>query len=511
MASQATQTTESGVSSPKNQGLFPFTVKQICELCIAYVNAKLVGLFRKALLWLLSYWRMKLIELSARVHLDDLMEHSKVAFQDIIVVLHNLELEIWFINQKNSYYKARDSQSHYSILKKSSKPSFSEKNVLPKLRHDTPKGVLNNNCYRFQPFQALNLQMMFCWPLLASSIVAFEDAKAGCQAKCGNISIPYPFGITARGENDDTGGGGCSIQGVGYGYNINCDTSYDPPKAFMGISNLEIVGISETEIRIKDNISAICYNPSGVVVLNRTSVAWDLSLTPFTFSNTKNRFFVVGCNSVGVITGSDNNRDMFSSPCVSTCNTREEVKEGNCNGNGCCQNIIQKWMTMSIIGIARGFNTTYLSFSPCSYAFLAAHEQFTFYASDLLDESKVRDIPVVLDWAIGNKTCEEAQKDADTFACQDNSYCNNSQNNLGYRCTCLEGHAGNPYLSPGCKDVNECEDQNSNPCVGICINTKGSYNCTCPTGSSGDGRKDGGGCVSDTIKREKFPILSVSL
>ncbi|XP_026394788.1 wall-associated receptor kinase 2-like [Papaver somniferum] len=359
----------------------------------------------------------------------------------------------------------------------------------------------------------LLIQMIFCWPLLASSVVISEDAKADCQGKCGNISIPYPFGITARGENDDKGGGGggCSIQGVGYGYDINCDTSYDPPKAFMGINNLEIVGISETEIRIKDNTSAICYNPSGGVVLNRTSVAWDLSLTPFTFSNTKNRFFVVGCNSLGVITGSDHNLEMFSSQCVSTCDRREEVKEGNCNGNGCCQNIIRKWMTRSVIGIARLVNTTYLSFSPCSYAFLAAYEQFTFDASDLLDESKVRDVPVVLDWAIGNKTCEEAEKDSATFACQDNSYCNNSQNNLGYRCTCLEGHAGNPYLSPGCKDVNECEDQNNNPCVGICINTKGSYNCTCPTGSSGDGRKDGGGCVSDTIKREKFPILSVTL
>ncbi|KAI3921811.1 hypothetical protein MKX01_005500 [Papaver californicum] len=295
--------------------------------------------------------------------------------------------------------------------------------------------------------------MIFCWPLLASAVVAFEDAKAGCQAKCGNISIPYPFGITAGGENGNQGGGGgCSIQGVGYGYNISCDTSYDSPKAFMGINNLEIVGISETEIRIKDNISAICYNPSGVVVLNKTSVTWDLSLTPFTFSNTKNR--------------------------------REEVKEGNCNGNGSCQNIIRKWMTVSIIKIGRASNTTYLSFSPCSYAFLAAYDQFTFNASDLLDESKVRDVPVVLDWAIGNKTCEEAEKDSATFACQDNSYCNNSQNNLGYRCTCLEGHAGNPYLSPGCKDVNECEDQNNNPCVGICINTKGSYNCTCPTGST---------------------------
>lgn len=150
-----------------------------------------------------------------------------------------------------------------------------------------------------------------------------------------------------------------------------------------------------------------------------------------------------------------------------------------------------KWLST---GLVRVVNVSFLSFNPCSYAFLADQEQYTFSASDLLAESRVRNIAVVLDWAVGSKTCEEAQRDLATYACQQNSYCSNSENNPGYRCTCHDGYKGNPYISPGCQDVNECEDQNSNPCEGICVNTMGSYNCTCPIGSSGDGRKDGKGC-----------------
>ncbi|RZC45796.1 hypothetical protein C5167_038760 [Papaver somniferum] len=306
--------------------------------------------------------------------------------------------------------------------------------------------------------------------------------KPDCQAKCGNISIPYPFGITVGGK--DEGAGGCSINGFGYGYNVNCNTSYDPPRPFVGTGIFEIVSISETEIRLKNEPSALCYNTSGVVVLNQASRFRDLSSAIYVTE---------------------------TSHCVSNFNTREQVKEGLCNGNGCCQSAVSRGIKISSTGVVRS-NTTYLSFNPCSYAFLGDYEQFNFDASYLLDDqSKIRDIPFVLDWVLGNKTCEEAIKDSATYACQENTYCQNSDNSPGYRCTCLEGYKGNPYLKPGCQDVDECEDQNNNPCEGICINTNGGYNCTCPTGSVGDGRKDGRGCTSSIVKKENFPILRVTL
>ncbi|KAI3921812.1 hypothetical protein MKX01_005501 [Papaver californicum] len=335
----------------------------------------------------------------------------------------------------------------------------------------------------------LLLIQLSLWLISISIVAAFGGTKPGCQAKCGKISIPYPFGITVGGK--DEGAGGCSINGFGYEYNINCNTSYDPPRPFIGTGPFEIVSISETEIRVKNEPSTLCYNTSGVVVLNQASVFWNLSSRPFTFPNTKNRFFVVGCTSGWFIqVYGEQNQVTQTSHCVSECNTREEVKEGLCNGNGCCQVAISRGIKISSTGVVRS-NTTFMSFNPCSYAFLADYEQFTFYASNLLaDQSKIRDIPLVFEWVLGNKTCEEAKKDSATYPCQENTYCNNSDNNLGYHCTCLEGYKGNPYLKPGCQDVDECVDQNNNPCEGICINTNGGYTCTCPTGSVGDGRKD---------------------
>ncbi|KAI3944889.1 hypothetical protein MKW92_041119 [Papaver armeniacum] len=147
---------------------------------------------------------------------------------------------------------------------------------------------------------------------------------------------------------------------------------------------------------------------------------------------------------------------MYSSQCLSMCNGREDVHEGSCNGNGCCQSTIQDGMKNITTIVLRGENTTntsFLSFDSCSYAFVAEHEQFTFQASDLLSITKAVNIPVVLDWAISNKTCEEAKKDPTTFACQENTYCINSDNNPGYRCTCFEGYKGNAYLSPGCQGI----------------------------------------------------------
>ncbi|KAI3820272.1 hypothetical protein L1987_07816 [Smallanthus sonchifolius] len=103
-----------------------------------------------------------------------------------------------------------------------------------------------------------------------------------------------------------------------------------------------------------------------------------------------------------------------------------------------------------------------------------------------------RSLPVVFKWAVGNGDCEYSQKDKPSHICKENSVCIDATD-FGYNCHCAPGYRGNPYLPNGCQDFNECEGA-LNDCIYGCVNTNGSYNCSCPFGKSGDGREHGSGC-----------------
>lgn len=78
-----------------------------------------------------------------------------------------------------------------------------------------------------------------------------------------------------------------------------------------------------------------------------------------------------------------------------------------------------------------------------------------FQASDLTSFFDRTTVPVVLDWAIGNSTCDAVVGSPD-YACGENSYCVNSTNGPGYRCSCMNGYQGNPYLAHGCQGIRAC-------------------------------------------------------
>ncbi|KAM3317612.1 hypothetical protein ACQJBY_035368 [Aegilops geniculata] len=92
-------------------------------------------------------------------------------------------------------------------------------------------------------------------------------------------------------------------------------------------------------------------------------------------------------------------------------------------------------------------------------------------------------------WAVANLTCHEAQENVTGYACVSmNSIClgvnslglYSEQEYVGYRCKCVAGFDGNPYIADGCKDVDECKTPGT--CNGICHNTQGSHYCTeCPS------------------------------
>ncbi|XP_022789957.1 protein kinase C-binding protein NELL1-like [Stylophora pistillata] len=69
--------------------------------------------------------------------------------------------------------------------------------------------------------------------------------------------------------------------------------------------------------------------------------------------------------------------------------------------------------------------------------------------------------------------------------CDNNATCQSGFTDKGYCCLCTTGFKG-----PNCsKDIDECAvgTQNCNENA-VCNNTKGSYNCSCKPGYSGDGR-----------------------
>ncbi|XP_031102467.1 wall-associated receptor kinase 2-like [Ipomoea triloba] len=329
--------------------------------------------------------------------------------------------------------------------------------------------------------------------------------KPGCPQKCGNLTVPYPFGIGL--------GSGC---GLNPSFEISCNTSRNPPMPLIG--NIQVFDISETHVWISNVVALRCYTSAGGFL--GEIPAWTNlgTSSPYTFSD-KNKFTVLGCQDAAVITANNPlTGKSFANGCPAACTKPEDVRVGSCLGSGgCCQITIPKGLKSFNISSMMSLNnhSGVWSFNPCSFAFLGEADRFSFRGVDDLRDlnftRRVADsVPILLDWAIGNLTCDGAQKSND-YACQQNSRCVDADNDSGgYRCTCEQGFQGNPYLSPGCQDIDECADPNKNDCEKVCTNTAGSHRCSCPDGYSGDGKKNGSGCIAPNNNSE-FPWIKFSV
>ncbi|GJR86620.1 wall-associated receptor kinase 2-like protein [Tanacetum coccineum] len=321
--------------------------------------------------------------------------------------------------------------------------------------------------------------------------------KPGCQSQCGNVIIPYPFGI----------GPGCFLSEW---FEITCNTTFDPPRPQIG--NLKVLEFTDYTFRVSNKVASQCYDQFGNITEDipaYTSLGWT---SPFSFSQ-KNQFTLIGCDDFALFLGPS--QVNFTSGCIALCSKPSEVVNGTCSGVGCCQTSIPKALKYYYTSVdsLRYNHTQIWSFDPCTYSFLGERERFTFRGvsdfKDLNFSNRTKDtVPMLVDWVVGNLSCSEA-RNAGVLACQANSQCIESDTGVpGYRCICNKGYLGQPYLDPGCQDINECDDPSGNPCDGICTNTPGSYTCDCKDGYIGDGLKNGRGCAKIN---SQFPVIKFSL
>ncbi|KAM0909774.1 hypothetical protein ACQ4PT_014620 [Festuca glaucescens] len=273
-------------------------------------------------------------------------------------------------------------------------------------------------------------------------------ARPGCRDRCGNITVPYPFGI----------GSGCYRDDGIVGFQLECDDSGpSPPRlAILGQNySLATLSLADGEATSYFDATRICFNELGDIVSSHSRYV-ALNLSSYLFSSTKNRFVALGC---------PNNAYFFDAAgiqvkCTSVCSGQDSGSGlPTCTGVGCCQKAIPSGISyfnphsmnlpwVSINGDPIG---TYNSL--CHYMFMADTDWFTNSTQVLSDRSDDFEVPVVLDWAVRNVgNCKAARQNMTDFACRSvHSECFNVDNGSGYRCNCSMGYAGgNPYLDDGC-------------------------------------------------------------
>ncbi|CAN6182766.1 unnamed protein product [Urochloa humidicola] len=307
--------------------------------------------------------------------------------------------------------------------------------------------------------------------LLAAAAADLPAARSpGCATTCGDIDVPYPFGLDPQ----------CAINDE---FRLNCSTVGRATKLFHG--SLEVIRFSVPDGKawLKTLMSSQCYDQATGDM--SYSNAWlNISNLPYVLSADDNKVIVLGCRSLAYMLS-----DTYIIGCLSTCD--EPLRNGSscASGNaGCCQADLPRGVQYYQSFFNELYNTTKIwRNTPCNYVTVMESAAFnfstTYLTSTVFYDTDGSRTPVVMEWGITKDTCEQARINKTAYACvSDHSDCVDSD--AGYRCRCKDGFNGNPYIVGGCTDINECLDNATYPCAGICENTPGSFTCSCPRGKS---------------------------
>ena len=235
-------------------------------------------------------------------------------------------------------------------------------------------------------------------------------AKSGCPDKCGNVTVPYPFGI----------GSSCYYSEW---YSITCNNS----TAVLAKFDLEVLGITLGSKQVKVNSPMVI----NCTAANTTWTSTNLGGSPYSYSPVDNVFVPVLCPATSL----SNGQDTIVAQCGRNCDSNSR-RYSNL-GEEICETYPPFSLSVYDVNIAHSNGT-------CSYVFMVD--------ADYVDMSYVSQsqrsvlqvvrngtyIPVRLDWVY-----EYLPGLGFDPKC--------SQSEEGYSCHCPSDEGGNPYLPNGCQ------------------------------------------------------------
>jgi hypothetical protein len=308
--------------------------------------------------------------------------------------------------------------------------------------------------------------------LIAQSAEAAGSAPMGmpgCDTRCGNMTVPYPFGMGRRDCYHSPG------------FNVTCDRSSDPPRLLVGDGTLQVAYELDPEppsVTVLRAGGGIKIDSDGRGTLGG-GIRDD---GPFTLSSL-NELILMGCNVRATVSSGN----VTMSGCSSLCDYEGEPMDflvsrrdtrSQCSGEGCCQAPI--FLNREVAGaggvLLRPFTSYDVEIQHFGWnrsrdqqmfpqrVFVATpgwFEQRTVW--DQLRQRQFRasmNVPVYLQWEVSighdtqvpvNTSTQDCPADAARIICKsNNTHCNKGTRG-GYWCSCDDGYTGNPYITNGCQ------------------------------------------------------------
>ncbi|XP_059590136.1 wall-associated receptor kinase-like 6 isoform X2 [Vitis vinifera] len=283
-----------------------------------------------------------------------------------------------------------------------------------------------------------------CLTAKASSPPDEYMVKPNCRYRCGNVTIPFPFGI----------GDSCYLN-VWYSVNCSVNMSSGAEKPFLNHTklNLELLNVSLEHRTVEVNSPIASYDQrQGESNTSQPSI--DLDKSPFLFSRLDNIFVVLGCGQAKLM-----DHENVWADCTSICNNSYPAQGRN--GFNFCQTPILStdsyYRNNYLVGFTRGCEGNNYSNST-THAFLVDRHWFSHNSTKPEDITRVKYAPLSLLWK--TKSGDNASSDCNRIA-----YYNPMMGlYVHYSCSCPLRHEGNPYLPKGCDHVvKECTN-----CRGTC-------------------------------------------